>query len=124
MCLFFLLFLLLFKYYAFSSSIASRRKLLYNLSRGDGDFRLRRGQLTLLQFKTSQQRPGARLPHAIQSHRDVDDDFSVGRLRRQLVLHDVRSPGVADPPGGVQKADTRDGKLTQVFQVPVDDQVR
>ena len=97
---------------------------MYNLSRGDGDLALRRRQLTLLQFKTSQQRPRARLPHAIQSHRNVDDDFTVGRLRRQLVLHDVRSTGVTDPAGGVQKADTRDGKLTQVFQVAVDDQVR
>ena len=64
------------------------------------------------------------MPHAIQRHRDVDDDFTIGRLLRFFVLLDVRSAGVADPAGDVQKADTRNGKLTQVFQVPVDDQVR
>ena len=94
------------------------------LSRRNGDFALRRRQITSLQFICRQQRPASRLPHAIQSHRDVDDDFTFGRLLRFFVLLDVRSAGVADPAGGVQKADTRNGKLTQVFQVPVDDQVR
>ena len=94
------------------------------LSRRNGDFALRRRQITSLQFICRQQRPASRLPHAIQSHRDVDDDFTFGRLLRFFVLLDVRSAGVADPAGGVQKADTRNGKLTQVFQVTVDDQVR
>ena len=94
------------------------------LSRGNGDFAFRGGKRTVLKLKTREERPRARLEHETERLRDINDDLTFSRLARRLVLLDVRSARIANPSRHVKETQARNGELTEVLEVTVDNQVR
>ena len=95
-----------------------------DLSRGHGDLALRDGEGTVLELEASEERPRARLEHEAERLRDVDDDFALSRLGRLGVFVNVRAARVANPARHVEEAQARDGELTEVLEVTINNQVR